>query len=760
MNELIDQFLVEARELIQSASEDLLALERAPDDAEAVNRVFRAFHTLKGSVALFDFPPMLDALHAAEDGLVAVRAGTLPVDAALIDLSLDTLDATGRWTDAVEATGRLPEDASAVGAGLADRFRALLAPGAEDPAPPGAGARPDWVDGLLAAADAATPGTQLLAVRYVPRADCFFSGEDPLGLVRRVPSLLAVQVEPAAPWPPVEELDVFACNLAVALLTAAPRADVEAVFRLVADQTTVLPVAAEGGGPPAREPATRAGSALDAVTAAVLAEQLLVLATAVEPAAEAGHREAAAAAAVNALIAGGLELEAARCARAASESADALSRVLTAIVEAGAPSGASAASDGGPEAAGAGEAARTLRVDAARVDALVTLVGELVVARNALGHLVAEAEAEGGRAALARSIRASDAVIGRLATELHRGIVSLRLLPLAQVFRRFARPVREAARGLGKEIAFAVEGEDTEADRLIVENLFEPLLHVIRNALDHGLESAEVRRGAGKPAGGRIVLRAERAGDSVAVSVSDDGRGIDAALVRRRAAERGLLSEEAAAALDDAAATDLIFAPGFSTAETVSAVSGRGVGMDAVRAAAERLGGSISVESRVGLGTTVRLLLPHAIALTRMVVVGAGQERYGIPMDAVVEVVRLPRERVHAVGGGSATVLRGRTLPVVRLAGLLGSHAAAPDADPEALLLVVRRDGEAVGFEVDRIEDRFDALVRTASGLVATLPGVVGTTLLGDGQVLLILDPATLLAATGGGSRSDRETAR
>lgn len=753
MNELLEQFLVETRELVQSATEDLLALEAAPGDAEAVNRVFRAFHTLKGSVGLFDYPPWFALLHAAEDGLSAARAGTVVVDANLIDLSLEALDATARWADAVEATEHLPGAAASEASALAERYRSLLARGPTTQVSDAA-ALPKWATRLVGSS-ADFGGVSSTAVRYRPRDDCFFAGDDPLGLVRKVPGLLAVSVAPAAPWPPGEEFDAYACNLDITLLTAAPREEAEAVFRLVGDQVTVVDVPGD-----ARTTAAEAAvaPALDAVVAAVLAEQVRVLAAASGSDTDAGRLEACARAAANALLSAGHDGDVERCRRALEHGSDALREALETILVGG-PAKPSPMETGEPpepsEPLG-GDAARTLRVDAARVDALLALVGELVVARNALGHLAARAEAGEGAGTLARSIREADTNIGRLSTNLHRSVVSLRLTPLSQVFRRFARPVREAARALGKEVVLEVEGEDTEADRGIVENLFEPLLHVVRNALDHGLEDAATRRRGGKPEAGHIRIDAGQDGDGIVVAVTDDGRGIDPAFIRRRAVERGLRPAEAVAAMDDDAVVDLIFAPGFSTAESVGALSGRGVGMDAVRTAAERLGGRVSVESRIGHGTVMRLHLPRTIALARIMVVEAGGEAYGVAMDAIVEVVRRPRTGIHAVADGNATVLRGRTVPVVRLVDLLG-HGDRSVATREALLLVVRAAGETVALEIDRFEERIDAVVRPPSGLVGSVPGLAGTTLIGNGRVLLVLDPATMLAGAPTVDRKPRE---
>ncbi|QRE73169.1 chemotaxis protein CheA [Methylobacterium aquaticum] len=662
-DDLVADFVAEARDLIQAAAEDLLALD-GPAGPGVLNRVFRAFHTLKGSVALFDWPDMLAALHAAEDGLDAARTGRIATGPDLVDLSLAALDATARWTEAIAATGALPAGTAAESARLVESFRALLAPatGEPDGVPSGqtpscqtpscqipSSPVPDWAAGLLAALRE-RPDGPVTALRYVPRADCFFAGDDPLGLVRRLPGLIALDLAPAGPWPPVETLDVFACNLAVTLLTADPPAEVEAVFRLVRDQVVLaaLPPASQV---PRDEPVLEA----DPVSA--------------EP------------------------------------------------------------------------AARTLRVDAGRLDALVALADDLATARAALGAVVAEAGSGADLAGLLPSLRASDERIGRLAAELHREAVALRLQPLGRVFRRFPRAVRDIARGLGKEVTLSLEGEATEVDRDVAEGLFEPLLHLLRNAVDHGIEPPAARVRAGKPASGRIRLRAESRAERVIVSVSDDGGGLDPALIRARAAERGLRTPDALAGLDEAGVIDLIFAPGFSTAAAVGAVSGRGVGMDAVRAAVSRLGGSCTVESRAGAGTTIRLALPRAQSLARLLLVGIGPELYGLPMEAVDELARVPRERIGDHGLGAATVLRDRTVPVLHLADLLGLPREA--AFPEARLAVLRLGEERVALEVDRFAGRLDGLVRPLPGLAA-LPGLAGTTLTGDGRVLLVLDPETL----------------
>ncbi|MET3711734.1 two-component system chemotaxis sensor kinase CheA [Sphingomonas trueperi] len=403
-------------------------------------------------------------------------------------------------------------------------------------------------------------------------------------------------------------------------------------------------------------------------------------------------------------------------------------------VEAAAPAPATEASaESGPTT--------TLRIDAARIDALADGLGELLVAVNALAPLAAHVEAQDR--ALAAAVRTAQAGIERSAANLQRSVAAVRLVPLAPTLRRLPRLAREIAATLGKPIAFAIEGDGLEVDKQIAEGLSEPLLHLLRNAIDHGIEDAATRIAAGKPAEGRVTLTATREGDAVAITLADDGGGIDPARIRATATARGLLEAETADQLSDAAALRLIFAPGFSTAETVTGVSGRGVGMDAVQTAVEKLRGTIAIDSTLGQGTRFRLRFPANALTTRLLVVEAAGDRYGVALDQVVETVRVEQTALLPVGEGTACVLRGRTVPVLSLACLLGG-AEVPAA--HAKLLVTSVEGERVALWVDDFADRIDAVVRPPSGLLAGVSGIGGATLLGDGGVLLVLDLPALVA--------------
>jgi two-component system chemotaxis sensor kinase CheA len=315
---------------------------------------------------------------------------------------------------------------------------------------------------------------------------------------------------------------------------------------------------------------------------------------------------------------------------------------------------------------------------------------------------------------------------------------------LMPVLGRFPRMVREMAMALGKDVDLRVAGSGIDVDKSIADALVDPLTHLIRNALDHGIERPDVRRLAGKPSRAAIELTISREGDQLLVALRDDGRGIDAATIRRVALDRGLLDEAALAALDDEAAVNLVFQPGFSTAERVTDISGRGVGMDAVRATISGLGGRVSLSSSPGHGTTVHLTLPMNSVLTGIVLISCAGERYGVPLEAIVEAARVPIDQIFPVRSGRAFILRDRTLPLIDLHELLGAAPQNRERD-EARVLIVRVGSERVALGVDAILDRRELSLRPMPRLLSGMRGISGTALLGDGEMVLVLDPEELI---------------
>ena len=385
--------------------------------------------------------------------------------------------------------------------------------------------------------------------------------------------------------------------------------------------------------------------------------------------------------------------------------------------------------------------AKSLRVDQVKIDRLMDLIGEMVVSKNGLPYLAQRAENHFGVRELAREIKVQYSVINRIAEEMQDAIMQVQMMPVSFVFQRFPRLVRDISRKLGKEVALVLEGEETEADKNIIESLADPLIHIIRNSLDHGLETPELRRALGKPETGTITIRAAQEADRVVIEISDDGKGIDPAVIKRKAYEKGVIDEASLERITDREAVNLVFAAGFSTADTVSDLSGRGVGMDVVRTGVERVGGAIRLESEVGKGTAIRISLPLSMAVTRVMIIESDRQIFGVPMDHVVETVRVPVSAVHTVKKSKTAVLRGRIVPLKSLNGLLGLSAETVlNVDRELAVLVARVGGQVVGLMVDDFCETIDIIQKPLTGVLSGLSAYSGSALMGDGSVLMVLN--------------------
>jgi two-component system chemotaxis sensor kinase CheA len=388
---------------------------------------------------------------------------------------------------------------------------------------------------------------------------------------------------------------------------------------------------------------------------------------------------------------------------------------------------------------------KVLRVDQAKFDVLMSLVGELVVAKNSLPYLARRADEQFGARQLSREIKDEYGVIDRIAQELQGAVMAVRMMPMGQVFQRFPRLVRDLARKLGKQVDLVITGEETEADKNVIESLFDPLLHMVRNSLDHGIEPPAERAANGKPPTATLTLAAWQNGDQAVLEIIDDGRGIDPEVIKRKAYERGLLDEARLNSINDQDAAMLIFAAGFSTAERISDVSGRGVGMDVVRAAVEKAGGGISLSSVKDRGTTLRLSLPLSMAVTRVMTVRLGDRLFGIPMEAVLETVKLPRQAITRIKAAEAFVLRDAIVPLRQLSRLL---ALPEETEPpaEVAVLVVRVMDQLVGLGISAFGEVMEVILKPLDGVMSRITGYSGTCLLGDGKVLLVLDLKGLIS--------------
>ena len=714
MNEFLQQFLVESRELVLQATQGLLLLEKSPTDAECLDAVFRAFHTLKGGAGIVEFPAMEDALHSTETLLTEARAGKRTLSSALVGDCLTSLDQVSQWLDSLEQTGELPAVNAAAGISAV---------------------APDWVQSLVARHSnqmerAAT------AFRFTPDRDCFFKGDDPIATISSMQALLAFEMEPANEWPRIDNFDPYACNLVLSGLTSSSAGEVSAQLQSLSGECETVSIGTAGS--------VAAASAMPQIVRDVLEAQLAVL-DIKEAAGALGRLASAGTTAANALRYCGLEANAETMARATAQSIaekspgalrDSIARLL---------SPAAAPPLAAPSPAHRQDSpTRTLRVNASQIDALVRLTGELTVAKNAIGHSARVARTNGD--SIAGRLHDHHNLLSRLTAQLQQSVIGLRVLPLRTVFQRFPRVLREMSSSLGKAVELRVEGEDTEADKTIIEMLFEPILHVVRNAIDHGVESGEARRASGKAPVAIIQMRAARDGDRVVIDISDDGAGIDVNRVRQVARNRGIATEEQLSSMSEPEVIDLVFSPGFSTAKTVTEISGRGVGMDAVRSAVERVGGRVAIGSRAGRGTTVSFALPFSVMMTQVMTVESGGQIFGIPLDAVVETLRVPKEAISGVGGARVIVQRNRTIPIVDLKQVLSAgHELRSSDESDQAVIIASVAGQWVGICVDQPGERMEVMLKPLDGLLSGTPDIAGTTLLGDGRVLLVLDIAQML---------------
>ncbi|CCG42349.1 chemotaxis protein CheA [Magnetospirillum molischianum] len=861
MTPLLARFLPEARDLIQVAATGLLNLEKNPSDETIINDVFRSVHTLKGSSGLFEVAALTQLVHAAEDLLGAVRAGQIALISDMVDMLLDALDQVSLWIDSLERTERLPDDAEATSRPLVTRLRGCCPQSASKAKATTATAEDgaaDWL-GLLPESDRlaafahAVSGHPLLALHYCPDESCFFSGEDPLNLVRQCPEMLTGFIVPRAQWEPLDSFEPYQCRLDFLILSSAPRAEIEHLFRYVTEQVRIAAVAPEhlillegnstdctvcadfvaaartdldakdfnalrravdteleridstlraasalrwlnavlgsplpnplwigamveaiaSGKPPCFDRATTEpklntpppSPAMSPLFHRILGEQRRVLSLPAEPDQIRTRIASVVASITNLLVSAGLADLTETLTRASSHAFEygSPTRLLdlleewercgpTSIPAGKQPPSIAPASPGGsvasPEdAASERTTVRMLKVDQAKIDLLMNLIGELVVSKNSLPFLAKRAEQVHGSREMAREIKDQYAVIDRLAQEMQGAIMQVRMLPVSEVFERFPRLVRDLSRKLGKTISLEIEGEETAADKSIIESLADPLIHIVRNALDHGIEYPDERRASGKSSHAAIRLKAFQEADQVVIEVGDDGRGIDPAAIKAAAIAKEVITQDQADLLSDQDAINLIFHPGFSTAEQISDLSGRGVGMDVVHNTIERLNGTVQVSSILGEGTVVRLSLPLSMAVTRVMMVETGSQLFGIPMDMIVETVRVPVTAIRTIKRTETFVLRDTLIPLVRMTRLLnlpGRHRDEATNEDEAVL-VCRVNGSPVGLVIDSFREGMDVILKPLDGLLANIPGYSGTALLGDGRVLLVLNLKELL---------------
>jgi len=393
--------------------------------------------------------------------------------------------------------------------------------------------------------------------------------------------------------------------------------------------------------------------------------------------------------------------------------------------------------------------AKTMRIDQRLLDLFMNLVGELIVARNTLDHVTRQLDLESmGRNGIVKGLQKTTQTITRISNEMQRNVMEMRMVPVRNVFQKLSRIVRDTARKTGKKVELILQGEDTEIDKGIAEDIGDPLVHIIRNAVDHGIETPHVRLKAGKPEVGTIVLRASHEGNFIIIDVIDDGAGIDPRVILKKAIENGMVSPEKAGEMRQEDIFNLIFMPGFSTAREVTDISGRGVGMDVVRTNLNKLKGSVRVESEKGQGSHIRLQVPLTLALIEAMLVGVGGSTYAIPVEAVRETVKVRSSEIKSLMKKMTFTHRGDVIGIEMLSRLINTsgNGERREKDKEILVLILQAGKECLGVGVNRLYRKEEIIVKPLADYLAGLPGIAGASILGDGETILILEPAELIA--------------
>ena len=775
-----DLFVAEAQENLQALSDGALKVERPEEALSAVNDLFRAAHTLKGMSATMGFDGLTQVCHGMEDALDSVRSGAQGITPALSDALLASVDAMSRMLGDVAAGG----DGGPPDSALLERFRALALGEPTAPPPRAAGpAQPRTPAGSAAASGAAAPGgTGVVGVTQAPdnqlpldeasrqavaralndgaavtrltvrlEPTCAFKGVRAL-LVRKA---LERQGSVLCTWPLGRALEegAFTQSFDIWAASSAPLEEIEQAALRVIEVASVQSVPVPSNAFAASEPRPAGRAEAVAAAAAPIPPDLLSAADlapepypgpdaapgplaaplegaggAVPAAASAAQPSAAAPAGSLAASAGPLADPAGLAGLFAPPSAGPASAMDIPPP----PSGAAAAA---ATAASAPMQRQTLRVSVERLDKILNLVGELVTAKIRLSQIA--------RSSHSKDLGDALISVDHIVNELQEEVTAARMVPMDQIFSRFPRLIRDLSRDLGKPMELALEGREIELDRSILDEIGEALVHLLRNAADHGIEQPEDRIRAGKPATGTIRLEARRDKNHVVISVEDDGAGIDTARVRQAAVRKGLLTDEQARSLTEEEAVSLIFSPGFSTAAQVTKVSGRGVGVDAVRARAEALGGSLRVENFPGRGSRFRIRLPLTLAIIQALRVRIGDEEYMAPVVNVIEAVEYAASDLRRTHGQQTVLLRDEILPLQRLDALLGMERAA-QPDPFTVLVVESGD-RRVGLVVDEVLGQQEIAIKNLVRSLKSVRGFGGVTILGDGSVCLILDLPSLL---------------
>jgi two-component system chemotaxis sensor kinase CheA len=701
LGEFLEFYLLDSQEQIEKLGAGLLQLEKEGNNIGLINDLFRSAHSLKGASGTMGFTTIVALTHAAEDMLDRLRQGKMEVSLHMVDVLLAVTDRVkamlnqvGHGEEIAVEYEDLVEEMKALMNGEASRAtnssQHAINKNVQDE-------QIDLVDFDL------TPEEQQQVVNAQTLGHGIYQvevGFVPNTLMKAVRAVMAVQrLENLGKIiklkPSVEELETgTAEGFALLALTDDSPEEIRSELLSVSElaEVKVQPyIAIE---------IQDAMSAIAEVAAAMTLEAPT-------------------------------EVEVFRSVEPVPAAAP-VKPVATAAASVGV----------GSNGEGGSTQVHTIRVDTARMDNLINMVGEMVITRTRLVQIGLDLKETYRMDALVNNLNETNVYLGRLMNDLQESVMRLRMVPIGSVFSRFPRLVRDLARKTDKEVDLVLNGEDTELDKTVVEVIGDPLMHLIRNSVDHGIESPAERRAAGKSEVGRITLNAYHEGNHIAILISDDGKGLNLEAIRSKAVKNGLIGEREELSERDIA--NLIFLPGFSTAEKVTDISGRGVGMDVVKKSLNNLGGMIDITTRPGQGTTFTIRIPLTLAIIQALLVEVGTEVYAVPLSSVLETLLVERKDIKAVGGLPMVQLRGNTLPLISLQQKFDMPEPAEKSE-EVFVVVVGLGEKALGLIVDGLRGQQEIVIKSLGEYLNNLPGIAGATILGDGKVTLILDIGSLI---------------
>lgn len=685
--DILQDFLVEAGEILEQLSEQLVDLEQSPDDPELLNAIFRGFHTVKGGAGFLQITPLVECCHNAENVFDTLRKNQRQVTPELMDTVLSALDAVNEMFETVRSN-EMPESADQA---LLESLAYYALPEDEAGAAPEVSAAPEPV--------AATADGDITDAEFESLLNAL-SPEDRAAMEKE----RSAGLEPAAPQTASSNSDLIT----------------EDEFDALLDQ-----LHGKGKGPGAAEvaattppPVTPKNASDDLITEDefdALLDQLHGKGKG--PGAIAGKTSAPA-------VAKAASTPAPKPAVPAAVSEDKLPAVQAKL-----PAKKEPAAD------------NTVRVDTSRLDEIMNMVGELVLVRNRLVRLGSDST----DSELAKAVANLDVVTA----DLQSSVMKTRMQPIKKVFGRFPRVIRDLSRKMNKEMTLEMIGEDTDLDKNLVEALADPLVHLVRNSADHGIEMPDVREKMGKDRVGKVILAAEQEGDHILLTISDDGAGMDPKVLKRKAVEKGQLDQEAADRLTDQEAFNLIFAAGLSTKDEISDVSGRGVGMDVVKTKISQLNGTINVWSELGKGSKIIIKVPLTLAIMPTLMIKLQDQTFALPLVNVNEIFQLDISRANKIDGQEVIIIRERTLPLFYLRRWLvrdiSRRSISSEELKEAHVVVVSIGNQQVGFVVDDLIGQEEVVIKPLGTMLHGTPGLAGATITGDGRIALILDIPGLL---------------